>query len=89
MRILIASSIYPKKIEELKKEHDVVCAFNAKEDILKEAIKDREVLVFRSGVQITADVMESAPNLELLIRAGSGTDNICLLYTSPSPRDPE
>ncbi len=80
MRILIASSIHPPKIEELKQEHDVKCAFNAKEDELKSAIYDREVLIFRSGVQITAAVMAAAPNLELLIRAGSGVDNIDMDY---------
>lgn len=80
MRILIASSIHPPRIEELKKEHDVKCAFNAKEEELKSAIYDREVLIFRSGVQITAEVMEAAPNLELLIRAGSGVDNIDMDY---------
>lgn len=80
MRVLIASSLYPQKIEELKEKHDVVCAFNASDEVLKKEIKDREVLIFRSGVQITAEVMESAPNLELLIRAGSGTDNIDLEY---------
>lgn len=80
MRLLIASSIHPPKVEVLKKEHDVVCAFNAKEDVLKEVIKDREVLIFRSGVQITAEVMACAPDLKLLIRAGSGFDNVDLNY---------
>ncbi|MCB0293862.1 MAG: hydroxyacid dehydrogenase, partial [Calditrichaeota bacterium] len=80
MRILIASSIDPKKVEQLKQQHDVICAFNAKEDVLKSQIKDREVLIFRSGVTISAAVMESAPELKLLVRAGSGTDNIDLDY---------
>lgn len=80
MKILIASSIYPEAIEALREQHDVICAFNAKEEELKSLIKDREVLVFRSGVQITADVMASAPELKLLIRAGSGIDNIDIDY---------
>ena len=80
MRLLIASSIYPPKIEALRQTHDVVCAFNARADALTEAIHDREVLIFRSGVQITAEVLAAAPDLELLIRAGSGTDNIDLDY---------
>ncbi|MDQ4077227.1 MAG: hydroxyacid dehydrogenase [Chloroflexota bacterium] len=76
MKILIASSIYPEAIERLQEEHDVICAFNATEEMLKETIADREVLIFRSGVRITGDVMASAPNLKLLIRAGCGLDNI-------------
>ena len=80
MKILIASSIYPAAIDKLREDHDVVCAFNAKEDVLKSVIQDREVLIFRSGVQITAEVMACAPDLKLLLRAGSGVDNIDLDY---------
>ncbi|MCB0285596.1 MAG: hydroxyacid dehydrogenase [Calditrichaeota bacterium] len=80
MRLLIASSIYPPKVEELKQKHDVICAYNGSEDVLKNAITNRQVLIFRSGVQISAAVMEAGPELELLIRAGSGTDNIDMDY---------
>lgn len=80
MNILIASSIYPKAIEKLRDQHDVICAFNADEETLESLIKDREVLIFRSGVQITAEVMEQGPDLRLILRAGSGVDNIDLDY---------
>ena len=80
MKILIASSIYPDAIEKLRQEHEVTCAFNAKEEVLKKEIRDRDVLIFRSGVQITAEVMSCAPNLRLIIRAGSGVDNIDMDY---------
>jgi len=80
MRILIASSIYPGALEKLREQHDVICAFNAKQDELKPLIADREVLIFRSGVQITAAVMECAPDLKLLLRAGSGIDNLDMDY---------
>jgi D-3-phosphoglycerate dehydrogenase len=82
MKILIASSIYSQAIEKLRERHDVVCAFNAKEDELKTHIRDREVLIFRSGVQITENVMASAPELKLILRAGSGVDNIDLDYVN-------
>ncbi|MDX1412861.1 MAG: hydroxyacid dehydrogenase [Candidatus Promineifilaceae bacterium] len=82
MKVLIASSIYPEAIETLREEHDVVCAFSAKEDVLKEVIVDREVIILRSGVQITADVMACAPDLKLLLRAGSGFDNIDVDYVN-------
>ena len=80
MKILIASPIYPEAIESLRKQHDVVCAFNAKEDILKTQIMGCKVLICRSGVQISADVMSNSPDLELIVRAGSGVDNIDLSY---------
>lgn len=78
MKLLIASSIHSDTLRVLHEQHDVVCALNASEEKLRSLIKDREALVFRSGVNITADVMSCAPNLTLLIRAGSGLDNLDL-----------
>lgn len=80
MRILIASPIYPDAIQELRERHHVICAFDAEEELLQSLIRDCDILVFRSGVSITAEVMASAPNLKLLIRAGSGFDNLDLEY---------
>jgi phosphoglycerate dehydrogenase-like enzyme len=76
MKILLASSIDPAAVEALEREHDVLRAFNAPEDRLASLVEDREVVVFRSGVTISAAVLDRAPNLALLVRAGSGLDNI-------------
>lgn len=76
MNILIASKICPETIEELRTQHDIRCAINGAEDELRAAIVDREVLVFRSGVQINRKVLAAARDLKLLIRAGSGLDNL-------------
>jgi D-3-phosphoglycerate dehydrogenase len=80
MNILIASPIFAGTIEALQKEHDVICAFNAPVAELKRLIPDRDTLIFRSGVDINAEVMASAPGLKLLIRAGSGLDNVDMDY---------
>jgi phosphoglycerate dehydrogenase-like enzyme len=80
MKILIASPIFRETIAALETEHDVICAFNAPVAELKRVIPDREVLIFRSGVDINAEVMACAPHLRLLIRAGSGLDNLDLGY---------
>ncbi|MGB3713956.1 MAG: hydroxyacid dehydrogenase [Candidatus Promineifilaceae bacterium] len=80
MKILIASSIHSQAVERLKAEHDVICAFGASEETLQSLIIDREVLILRSGVQITADVLAAAPHLKLILRAGSGVDNIDVDY---------
>jgi D-3-phosphoglycerate dehydrogenase / 2-oxoglutarate reductase len=76
MNILIASPIDPEAIETLERSHDVVRAFSAREEVLCDVVQDREILVFRSGVTITPLVMGSGENLRLLIRAGSGLDNV-------------
>jgi phosphoglycerate dehydrogenase-like enzyme len=80
MRLLIASPIDPDALAVLRQKHDIVCAIDATEDTLQTLIQDRQALVFRSGVQITAAVMDAAPDLRWLIRAGSGLDNVDLAY---------
>ncbi len=82
MKILIASKIDPATIEKLKENHDVICAFGGDKETLKSAIQGCEVLIFRSGVDISAEVMASAPTLKMLIRGGSGTDNVDMEYVS-------
>ncbi|MGH4008600.1 MAG: NAD(P)-dependent oxidoreductase [Pseudonocardiaceae bacterium] len=78
MKILIASSIDPDAVTALEQEHDVIRAFNADTEHLRTAATDREVIVFRSGVQLSERVLDGAPNLRLLLRAGSGLDNVDL-----------
>lgn len=82
MKILLASSIEPDAMQTLYERYDVVCAFNQEENVLQSVIKDREILIFRSGVNISSEVMECAPYLKLLIRAGSGIDNLDLNYVN-------
>lgn len=78
MKILLASRIDPGAESRLRSAHDVTCAYGAPEPELRAAIADREVLVFRSGVQITGPVIAAAEHLRLIVRAGSGMDNIDL-----------
>ena len=80
MRILVASQISPRALEALAEEHEIVDAVGQPEVELKKRIAGCHALFFRSGVQITADVLASSPELELVIRAGSGIDNIDLDY---------
>lgn len=76
VKILLASPIDPHTILALENSFDVRQALKAEPGRLLEAIADREAVVLRSGVLLTSDVMSAAPNLRLLVRAGSGLDNI-------------
>jgi phosphoglycerate dehydrogenase-like enzyme len=80
VKILVVSKIDPDALTLLQAHHDVVVAINPDEEALISAIADRQVLVFRSGVEITRRALEAAPHLALLLRAGSGLDNIDLAY---------
>jgi D-3-phosphoglycerate dehydrogenase / 2-oxoglutarate reductase len=80
MKIIIASHIHEEAVNSLREQHDVVFAVGVNKDVMKELIKDCDVLVFRSGVQITADLLAEAAQLRLIVRAGSGMDNIDFDY---------
>jgi len=78
MRILVVSPIDREALGELRRQHDVVVALDAGEHALDQIVRDREAIVFRSGVNLSQDILSSAPDLRLLIRAGSGFDNVDL-----------
>ncbi|HSK11000.1 MAG TPA: NAD(P)-dependent oxidoreductase [Vicinamibacterales bacterium] len=82
MKLLILSPIDPGAAECLGRNHHVVDASGAPPDALPSLVADRDVLIFRSGVNITADLMRCAPRLTTLIRGGSGFDNVDLDYVS-------
>jgi len=82
VKILLASPIDPGTVAALEQQYDVKQALKVDPDGLKDAIADRETVVLRSGVQLTADAMAAAPGLRLLVRAGAGLDNIDLDYAA-------
>jgi phosphoglycerate dehydrogenase-like enzyme len=76
VKILIASPIDPSAVESLQRGH--VCQQLAKPEPweLRDAVAGSEAVVLRSGVLLSADVLAAAPDLRLVVRAGSGLDNI-------------
>lgn len=78
MRILIASKIDPDAVATLQAGHDVVFAVGAPRDELEALIADREALIFRSGLDIDRPLLDAAPGLHTIVRAGSGLDNLDL-----------
>jgi D-3-phosphoglycerate dehydrogenase len=78
MRIAIASPIDSVALERLSREHEVAFSPNPTAAELRDLVRDAEVLVFRSGVTISAEILRAAPRLRLVIRAGSGLDNLDL-----------
>jgi D-3-phosphoglycerate dehydrogenase / 2-oxoglutarate reductase len=77
VRILLASPIHQDAEAALRQRHDVVLRLGAAEDELANAATDRQAIIFRSGVTIGPGAL-AAPGLRLLVRAGSGLDNLDL-----------
>jgi phosphoglycerate dehydrogenase-like enzyme len=78
MRILVASKIDPDALASLRADHDVVTAIGAPREELEALMADREALIFRSGLDIDRRLLDTAPELHTIVRAGSGLDNLDL-----------
>ena len=78
MRILVASKIDPAALATLQAGHDVITAVGAPRDELLALVADREALIFRSGLDIDRALLDAAPALHTIVRAGSGLDNLDL-----------
>ncbi len=68
------------QIKTTFKEAGYVCSFFEKyesQDDLKKAVADAEALIIRSD-KITEEIMNAAPKLKIVVRAGAGFDNVDL-----------
>jgi len=79
-KVLICDALHPDALEELKSlsDLDVTVKTGMDESELIKTIPDYNAAVVRSATKITKNVVEAASNLELIIRAGIGLDNIDL-----------
>ncbi|MBI4442565.1 MAG: phosphoglycerate dehydrogenase [Acidobacteria bacterium] len=77
MKIVVAEKISRKGVELLQAESrwKVVETEPGREKLLPE-LRDAEALIIRSAVQADAALLESAPRLRVIGRAGIGVDNV-------------
>jgi D-3-phosphoglycerate dehydrogenase len=77
MNILIAEPLAPAGVELLKSQPDwTIIVSNPKE--YAQHLGDADALIVRSAVQVTPAVLEKAPKLRVIGRAGVGVDNVDL-----------
>lgn len=76
--ILIASPVWPGAVAALRREHTVTLGADLSKEEFARAVAHADILVLRSGVTLDAPLLRSAANLKLIVRAGSGLDNIDL-----------
>jgi len=82
VKILILSKICKQAQQQLARKHQTVCAIDMSREQLLDMVDENDVLVFRSGVAIDRELLERATSLRLIIRAGSGLDNLDLEYAA-------
>lgn len=81
MNILIADKFPARWTEELAKTHQVVSNPALDENTLPQAVADTEILIVRS-TKVPAAVIDAAPKLKLIIRAGAGYDTIDIKHAA-------
>lgn len=76
-RILVTEKIADSGLERLRREgHEVDLRIGVTPEELPTAVAEANALIVRSSTQVTADVLEAAPDLVVVGRAGIGLDNV-------------
>ncbi len=79
VKVLVAAPLHEKAIEVLKNAgFEVLYDEYPDEERLVELVKDVEAIIVRSKPKVTRKVIEAAPKLKVIGRAGVGLDNIDL-----------
>src|ERR1700678_1301135 len=76
MKIVLAEKVSPATLALLQQETGWNCVTADKITDLKSELADADALIVRSAVQVDAALLEHAPKLRVIGRAGVGVDNI-------------
>src|SRR6267378_3233462 len=78
MKIVGADDLPPSALELLRAETDwIVDARSGRQpSVLTADLADADALLVRSATKVDARLLEAAPNLRIVARAGTGVDNV-------------
>src|SRR5271157_1796086 len=78
MKVLISDNLNAAGVAVLEAQPniEVINRPGMKPEELKEVIKDVDALVIRSATKVTAELLNAAPRLKVVGRAGTGLDNV-------------
>lgn len=76
--IVISEDVWGSPFEALEKDFPITRDDAAWSDVtrLKALVADAKALVVRNRTQVTAEILDAAPHLKVIARAGVGLDNI-------------
>lgn len=79
MKIVVSDPLSQEGIAILTQAgHDVAEVPPTPPEALRQALAEADALLVRSGTRVTAELLEAAPRLKVIGRAGAGVDNIDL-----------
>ncbi len=77
-KVLVLDNVHEKGLEILARREgfqlDVKPTLEP--SALKDIISEYDAIIIRSGTKMKADVIQAAPNLKVIVRAGAGLDNV-------------
>jgi D-3-phosphoglycerate dehydrogenase len=77
MKVIVADKISARGVQLLKEQPGWNVVLTTKDNLVAE-IADAQALIVRSATKVTSDLLDKAPNLRCVGRAGVGVDNIDL-----------
>ena len=80
VNILIVDPIHQSALMELSAKYNVVCKIHPGRKEFIKLLRDAEILVIRSGMTLDKKIIDESKNLKMIVRAGSGLDNIPVKY---------
>ncbi|MDD5440124.1 MAG: phosphoglycerate dehydrogenase [Candidatus Omnitrophica bacterium] len=86
IRVLVSDPLEKQGVEILEAEKEIKVDVKIKlpPEELKKIIKDYDAIVVRSETKVTKDIIQSAPKLKVIGRAGIGLDNVDVKVASQS-----
>lgn len=78
MKIVVAEKISASAVDLLREPRWIVITHDQLEDKLTSQLETADALIVRSAVQVDAALLEHAPKLRVVGRAGVGVDNVDL-----------
>jgi D-3-phosphoglycerate dehydrogenase len=77
-KIVVCDAIHSKGLEILNKCDDIkyIDASNENKEALLDLISDASVVITRSSTDVDKKLLNAAPNLKAIVRAGVGVDNV-------------
>ncbi|MFZ4078634.1 MAG: phosphoglycerate dehydrogenase [Microbacteriaceae bacterium] len=74
--VLIAEELSPATIDALGPDFDIRTVDGTDRAALLESVASASAILVRSATKVDAEVIEAAPNLKVIARAGVGLDNV-------------
>jgi len=75
-KVLVNEKVSPDALNILKKAGEVVYMPSGDHDEFKRLVKDVTAVMLDTTIKFTPELMDSAPNLKVISRTGTGVDNV-------------